>query len=40
MDLREEASEKQGCVKLIYVVSDTGIGAVTIDEAVGNYGSY
>jgi len=26
VDLREEASEKQGCVKLIYVVSDTGIG--------------
>ena len=26
VDLREEASEKQGCVKLIYIVSDTGIG--------------
>ena len=26
VDLREEASEKEGCVKLTYVVSDTGIG--------------
>ena len=26
VDLREEPSEKDGCVKLIYIVSDTGIG--------------
>ena len=26
VDLREEESEKEGCVKLVYVVSDTGIG--------------
>ncbi len=26
VDLREEESEKEGCVKLIYLVSDTGIG--------------
>ena len=26
VDLREESSEKEGCVKLIYIVSDTGIG--------------
>ena len=26
IDLREEESEKEGCVKLVYVVSDTGIG--------------
>ena len=26
VDLREEASEKEGCVKLIYRVADTGIG--------------
>ena len=26
MDLREESSEKEGCVKLIYRVEDTGIG--------------
>ncbi len=26
VDLREEASEKEGCIKLIYRVADTGIG--------------
>ena len=26
VDLREEESEKAGCVKLVYIVSDTGIG--------------
>ena len=26
VDLREEESEKEGCVRLVYVVSDTGIG--------------
>ena len=26
MDLREEESEKENCVKLVYIVSDTGIG--------------
>ncbi len=26
VDLREEESEKEGCVKLVYCVSDTGIG--------------
>ncbi len=26
VDLREEASEKEGCMKLVYVVSDNGIG--------------
>ena len=26
VDLREEASNKEGCVKLVYVVSDNGIG--------------
>ena len=26
VDLREEESEKEGCVKLVYIVSDTGIG--------------
>ena len=26
VDLREDESEKEGCVKLIYIVSDTGIG--------------
>ena len=26
VDLREEESEKEGCVKLVYLVSDTGIG--------------
>ncbi len=26
VDLKEESSEKEGCVKLIYTVSDTGIG--------------
>ena len=26
MDMREENSEKEGCVKLTYIVSDTGIG--------------
>ena len=26
VDLREEESDKEGCVKLVYVVSDTGIG--------------
>ena len=26
VDLREEESEKESCVKLIYIVSDTGIG--------------
>ncbi len=26
VDLREEESEKEGCVRLVYIVSDTGIG--------------
>ena len=26
VDLREEESEKEGCIKLVYIVSDTGIG--------------
>ena len=26
VDLREEKSEKEGCIKLIYIVADTGIG--------------
>ena len=26
VDLREETSEKEGCIKLVYIVSDTGIG--------------
>ena len=26
VDLREEPSEKEGCVRLVYIVSDTGIG--------------
>ena len=26
VDLREEESEKEGCIKLIYIVSDSGIG--------------
>jgi len=26
VDLREEKSEKEGCVRLVYIVSDTGIG--------------
>ena len=26
VDLREEESEREGCIKLVYIVSDTGIG--------------